>query len=105
MYDNLPQEGLLLDEQVSFSLKEFCQLCGIPRELLVEMVKEGLLEPINQEMQWRFSATALHRARTALHLQRDLGINLAGIMTVLDLLQEVRELRQRVRCLEYQLYD
>lgn len=105
MYDDLPQEGLLLDEQVSFNSKEFCQLCGISRESLIEMVKEGLLEPINQEMQWRFSAATLRRARIALHLQRDLGINLAGIMTVLDLLQEVRELRQRVRCLEYQLYD
>ena len=40
-----------------------------------------------------FSAIELRRARTAMRLQRDLGVNLAGIALILDLLDEVDTLR------------
>ncbi len=50
-----------------------------------------------QQTQWRFSGSALQRARTAMRLQRDLGINLAGVALAMDLLDEIEELRGRLR--------
>jgi len=103
--DNELVQGLLLDEHVSFSLSELSRLCSLSAESVLEMVDEGLIEPFGHPAQWRFSSAALQRARIALNLQHDLGINLAGVAVVLNLLEEINYLRQRVRCLEYQIVD
>ena len=96
--------GVVLDEDSELSLKDLACACGIHAERLVEMVEEGLLEPRGHAPQsWRFSGTELERARTALRLQRDLGINLAGAAMVVELLEELRRLRRRVYTLERRL--
>ena len=95
---------MVLDEDSELSLKDLACACGIHAERLVEMVEEGLLEPRGQAPEsWRFSGAELERARTALRLQRDLGINLAGAAMVVELLEELRRLRRRVRALERRL--
>jgi len=97
--------SLVLDEHVTLSLREMCRGCGLPGEDLMAMVEEGLLQPQGPSpARWRFAASELERVRAALRLQRDLGLNLAGVALVLDLLDEVRALRARVRVLE-QLLD
>ena len=45
----------------------------------------------------------MNRLRTALRLQRDLAIDLPGLAMSLDLLDEVRQLRQEVDRLTRQL--
>jgi chaperone modulatory protein CbpM len=47
--------------------------------------------------EWRFSGTALRRARTALRLQRDLEINLPGVALALELLEEIDKLRRTLK--------
>ncbi|WP_456379521.1 chaperone modulator CbpM [Thiolapillus sp.] len=89
--------GLLLDEECMLTLGEMSRACTIHAEWIVELVEEGILEPSGAEVRhWRFAAPALLRARTILHLQRDLGINLAGAALVVDLLDEIRSLRQQL---------
>jgi len=45
----------------------------VDRTYIVELVEEGVLSVATVEAeQWRFTGTALRRARTALRLQRDL---------------------------------
>jgi chaperone modulatory protein CbpM len=44
--------------------------------------------------EWRFSGAALRRARIALRLERDLGVNLPGVALALDLLEELQRLRR-----------
>lgn len=91
----------LLDEECGFSLAELCRLTRLSAEQLIEMVDEGVLEPAGSlPAQWRFPAPALRRAQIAVRLQRDLHVNLAGTAVVLELLDEVRELRARLRVLE-----
>ncbi|MBP1152859.1 hypothetical protein JOD69_004728 [Methylocaldum sp. RMAD-M] len=46
-------------------------------------------------MNWQFNTAALRRLQTALHLQRDLGVNLPGAALALDLLEELEALRRR----------
>jgi chaperone modulatory protein CbpM len=87
--------GLLLDEQTRLNLRELCGACGIHAELVIEMVSEGIAEPIGSNpVDWRFDGPAVKRVQRALRLQRDLGVNLAGAALALDLLEELEELRR-----------
>jgi chaperone modulatory protein CbpM len=93
--------GILLDEQTVLSLEDLCNACSGSAEWVIELVEEGALEPIGDEQsQWQFTGTSLQRAHTAMRLQRDLGINLAGIALALDLLDEIETMRARLRRLE-----
>ncbi len=90
--------GVLIDEQSLISLGELCRACSRHAEWVIELVEEGVLEPSGPSPdQWRFPASALKRALTAARLQRDLGINLAGVALALDLLDEIETLRARLR--------
>lgn len=94
-------EGILLDEQIELSLNDLCQACSRSAEWIIELVDEGALEPVSyQQTQWRFSGNSLQRARKAMRLQSDLGINLAGVALALDLLDEIDALDARLRCIE-----
>mgnify|MGYP001056428955 CR=1 FL=1 len=94
-------KGILLDDETALSLNDLCCACSSSAEWIIKLVEEGALEPIElniqlQQTQWRFSADSLQRARTAQRLQRDLGINTAGIALALDLLDEIQELESRL---------
>lgn len=93
--------GLLLDEESTLTLSELSRACTVHAEWIIELVDEGILEPAGGDVtHWRFSGSSLCRARTALHLQRDLGINLAGAALVLDLIEEVETLRSQLHVLD-----
>ncbi len=88
--------GVILDERVTFTLTELCQACGVERELVVQMVDEGVIEPAaDNEPEWRFHGASLLRARTALRLVRDLHVNWPGAALALDLLDELDRLHRR----------
>jgi chaperone modulatory protein CbpM len=88
--------GVVLDERVTFTLTEFCQACGVETELVVEMVREGVIEPaVEDEREWRFYGPSLVRAQTALRLVRDLDVNWPGAALALDLLDELDRLQRR----------
>jgi chaperone modulatory protein CbpM len=86
--------AIILDEYLTLTLEEVCEACGIEESVVVEMVKEGIAEPVEQiEAGWEFSGIAVARIRTAHRLQRDLHVNLAGAALALDLLEEIASLR------------
>jgi chaperone modulatory protein CbpM len=90
--------GLILEDQTELSLADLCRACEAEADLIMEMVHEGVLAPAGSAPgEWRFSGTHLHRARIALRLQHDLDVNLAGAALALELLDELNELRARVR--------
>ena len=90
--------GILLDDTTELSLNDLCHACSSSAEWVIALVEEGALEPIGYEQtSWRFTGTSLQKAHTAMRLQRDLGINLAGIALALDLLDEMETMRARLR--------
>lgn len=90
-----PITAVLLDDSVEFSLMEVCAACSVTEELVIEIVAEGIVEPLGRERaHWRFTGVALTRVQRALRLQRDFGINLAGAALALDLLEELERLRR-----------
>lgn len=94
-------DGVVVDARSEFTLAELCHLCDVPAEWIVELVDEGVLEPVDLSNQaWRFSGISMLRARKVQRLQRDLGVNLAGAALALQLLDEVEQLRIRLRRFE-----
>ena len=92
--------GLILDEDCNFSLDEISTACSVHTEYIVELVDEGIVEPVEQQCEqqhWIFSGRSLLRARKARRLQRDLGINLAGAALVLDMMEEIEQLREQLK--------
>ena len=93
--------GVVLDEQTELSLTDLSQACSTSTEWVIELVQEGVLEPVGgQPTQWRFSGTSLKRAHTAMRLQTDLKINLAGVALALDLIEEIETMRERLHRFE-----
>jgi chaperone modulatory protein CbpM len=91
-----PLSGTVLDETLTLTLTEVCEICGFEQSLVIEMVHEGVADPVDpQAEQWEFSGVAVTRLRTAQRLRRDLHVNLAGAALALDLLEEIRTLRGR----------
>ena len=97
--------GFILEEQTELSLDDICRACAVQPHLIIELVHEGVLAPAGDSLraapdQWHFSGVHLQRARVALRLQNDLGVNLAGAALALELLDELEQLRTRLRRLE-----
>jgi chaperone modulatory protein CbpM len=90
----------LIDEETTFTLAELCRCCDVEAELIEVLVEHGILEPAGRRgRHWCFPASSLRRTRITLHLQRDLGVNLAGAALALDLLERIDELDARLRAL------
>ena len=81
----------------ALSLEELCRFCQADEAWVVGLVEEGVLEPTGEtERQWRFEGVAISRAKRARRLNRDLGINIAGVALVLDLLDERDQILRRL---------
>ena len=86
--------GIVLDEQIEFTLLELCRLCDVRARHIAEMVEEGIVEPAGTSpMHWRFSGLMMRRIQIVLRLERDLEINLPGAAMVIQLLEEMDTLR------------
>lgn len=97
-------EQHLLETEVWLSLNELCERCGLKSSLLVELVGLGLVAPkVVAPDQWRFRATTVLTLHQALRLKRELDLDWQGVAVAMDLLTQVRELRQQVDSLQRQL--
>jgi len=89
--------GILLDEHIELTLNDLCKACSSPADWIIELVEYGALEPEGKEqLNWRFTADSLHRVHTAMRLQRDLNVNLAGVALALELLDEIANLKAQL---------
>jgi chaperone modulatory protein CbpM len=91
-------KGELVESVEALSLADLSRLCRLPAERIVELVEFGVIEPAGREpRQWRFAGVCVRRVRRVQRLERDLGLNLAGAALVLDLLDELAQLRARLQ--------
>jgi chaperone modulatory protein CbpM len=89
--------GTILEEEVVLSFGELCQASQLSAERVIELVHEGVVEPIGRTPEsWRFRGINLRRIQCARRLQQDLGVNTAGVALALDLLDELDQLRARL---------
>lgn len=94
-------KGEIVETRVELTLSDLCSMCSVTTERVVQFVDEGLVEPEGRSpSEWRFSGLSVRRVVVAERLSRDLRLNAAGAALVLDLLDEVKELRERLTRLE-----
>ena len=92
-----PLRGELIDDSIELTLAELCRACQLPAERIFELVDEGVVEPRGRNpARWRFHAVSIRRVIRAHRLERDLGVNTAGVALALQLLEEVETLRARL---------
>jgi chaperone modulatory protein CbpM len=83
------------------SLREFLEITHLAPEQVHELVHYDIIHPAtNQLEQWQFDLQQLQRATRALRLQRDLEVNLAGVAILLDLLDEMENMRAQLSLME-----
>ncbi len=88
-------KGQVLEEFDMVTLEDLCRSCTIEVETVTLLVAEGILDPVGGDVEhWQFTVGSLRRVKTAIHLQRDLGVNLAGAALALELLDRIAELEQ-----------
>ncbi len=96
-----PLFGELLEDEAEMSLVQLCRACELSEAEIVRLVEEGIIDPMGQRPAvWRFHAISLRRVRITRNLQQELGVNTPGAALALDLLEELEELRARLRRLE-----
>jgi chaperone modulatory protein CbpM len=96
--------GDILEEGMEVSVADLCRMFGVEERHIVELVEEGVLGAQGavsvievDRTEWRFHGAEVRRARIALRLERDLGINVPGVALVLELLEELEQLRRERR--------
>ena len=87
--------GQVLEESDLVTLADLCRSCTVETKTVTTLVAEGILDPMGGDVEhWQFTVGSLRRVKTVIHLQRDLGINLAGAALALDLLDRISELER-----------
>jgi len=85
-------------EDACLTIEQLCTVCAIEEQWLVRHVEEGLFSVSGAGVrEWRFSSADLRRAQRMRALERDFDAapELAALMA--DLLEEMDELRARLR--------
>ena len=93
--------GVLLNEDITFSVVEVCQYCHLSEDVLMEWIAHGLLGEqyhVNQTIQ--FDYQMVDRIRTAHRLQHDLDVNLQGAILALELMDEIANIRDELEILK-----
>jgi chaperone modulatory protein CbpM len=97
MHPDLPDTPIV-EQDLWLSLTELGAACDGETAFIELLVEEGVLVPRGLDRdEWRFGGTSLARARTAVRLVRDLGINAPGVALALELLDELAALRARLK--------
>lgn len=87
--------GQVLGDYDMVTIGDLCRSCTVEIETVTLLVEEGILEPVGSDVEhWQFTVASLRRVKTAIHLQRDLGVNLAGAALALELLDRIAELER-----------
>lgn len=90
-------EGDLVTKAADLTLSDLCESCDLSEEIVTAYVAEGIIEAQGgHKASWRFSRVELIEVRRASRLERDLGVNTAGAALALDLMNQIKELKERL---------
>lgn len=91
----------VVEEEVQLSLTELCQASSAERELVLQLVEHGVIQPQGDAPQaWVFTGSSLQRTRVALRLLHDLELNLPGAALAVDLLDQIAQLQRELQALQ-----
>lgn len=85
------------------SIHEFCEFHGVERSLVEEFVEFGFVEPTQVDREPALRESDLEPLEVAVRLHQDLGVNPAGIETILHMRERLQQMQARMRDLELRL--
>jgi len=87
------------------SFEELCLSADISKECMLELVENDIAVPVTgtHPQQWQFHVTCLIKVKKAARLYRDLDIDWADLGLVLNLLDEIEQLKNENSQLKQQL--
>ena len=95
--------AVMVDDNAQLSLHEMACLCEQQIDWVVTLVREGLVgverDVVVTETspeEWLFASAAAARARQIARAQRDFDVNLDAAALMVDLMEEVRQLRAQL---------
>ena len=90
--------GSVIGDEGVLSIEELARACGAEAQWIIELVAVGVLAPQGTETShWRFRAADLTCARRVARLQRDFDASLDAAAVMLDLLDQIEQLRARLK--------
>ena len=90
--------GSVIGDEGVLALEELARACGAEAKWIIELVAVGVLEPQGTDIScWRFRAADLTCARRVFRLQRDFDASLDAAAVMLDLLDQIEQLRARLK--------
>ena len=98
----LQATSFVMEDITELTLDDLCRGCSAHADIIIELVSEGVIDSAHLETEqppehWRFTGLHLHRAKVALRLHRDLGVNFAGAALALELMEELQVLKAKLR--------
>jgi len=81
-------------QDISLTMREIADICQLSDDEVQILMEYDIIRPSNNHMEH------LQRVKIALRLQRDLEVNLAGAVLILDLLDEMEQLRSKTELFE-----
>jgi MerR family transcriptional regulator/heat shock protein HspR len=79
-----------------YDVEATLQLTGVSMACLVRYERASIVVPVRVARRRWYQPGDLKRIRKANRLERDLGINLAGVEVVLHLTEQIADLQQRI---------
>ena len=91
----------LTSEKADLTIDDFCQRCGLSRDVVTTYIREGLISVSGPDTEsWKFTRTHIVHLQKAHRLEKDLRLNPAGSVLVLELQAQIERLQARLRALE-----
>ena len=85
------------EQDIELGFEAFVRACGSEPEWVVALIEENVISVEGAPKTARYSGWQLARARRAQRLRRDFDASAPAVALLLDLLDEVTQLRRRLR--------
>lgn len=83
------------DDETVYTLEVFARISGVNAETILRYQEQGFIRPLDESGN-RFDDEALRALRRIEHLRETCGMNETGLRLMLDLLDQVERLQDRV---------
>jgi len=90
----IPSE--IMDDH-QFDLSHFAEACGQSPEWVMQLMEHGILPNRSRNTSYHFIGEDVTRAQRAYRLQRDFDASFSAVAMMLDLIDEVQQLRREVK--------
>jgi len=77
------------------TLDEVAHRCGVEQTFVLVLIEHGVIEP-QQETPLLLAQEVTFRINKAARLNRDLGVNVPGASVIIELLERIDELEERL---------